>query len=66
MKKDYPLLRHCPAWDNQPFVERLNLAIKALRIHGILSEAESKRAFVRLTKSWEKQDFDSREGIGLT
>lgn len=61
-----PLLRYVPAWDNQPFVERLNLALKALRIHGILTEAEYKKAFGRLSKQWEKQDFAEKEGLVVT
>lgn len=58
MKKERPLLRTVPVWDNQPFVERLNLALKALRIHGILTESEYKKAFNRLSKQWQEQDYD--------
>lgn len=58
MKKERPLLRTVPVWDNQPFVERLNLALKALKIHGILTDAEHKRAFSRLAKKWEQQSYE--------
>lgn len=58
MKKERPLLRTVPVWDNQPFVERLNLALKALRIHGIITESEYKKAFSRLSKQWEQQDYE--------
>lgn len=58
MKKERPLLRTVPVWDNQPFVERLNLALKALRIHGIITESEYKKAFARLSKQWEQQAYE--------
>lgn len=58
MKKERPLLRTVPVWDNQPFVERLNLALKALKIHGILTDAEHKKAFDRLAKKWEQQSYE--------
>lgn len=58
MKKERPLLRLVPVWDNQPFVERLKLALKALRVHGILTEIEYKKAFNKLIKQFEKQDYD--------
>ncbi len=54
-QKDTPLLRHVPVWDNQPFGERLNLAISALAIHGILTPKEKYRALERLQKAWNKQ-----------
>lgn len=56
--KERPLLRTVPVWDNQPFVERLNLALKALRVHGILTDSEYKKAFSRLSKEWEKQHYE--------
>lgn len=60
MKKERPLLRTVPVWDNQPFCERLNLALKALRIHGVLTESEYKKAFKRLAIQWEQQDYEEQ------
>lgn len=52
---DTPLLRYVPAWDNNPFGERLNLSIKALRIHGVLTDKEADNALRRLTKKLKMQ-----------
>lgn len=54
-KSECPLLRIGPVWDNQPFAERLNLSLRALRIQGIITEAEYKKAIGRLSKQYEKQ-----------
>ena len=60
-EQDRPLLRTVPVWDNQPFVERLNLALKALKIHGIMTQKEYEKCFERLCKQWEYQSYASEE-----
>lgn len=47
-----------PGWVNQPFGERLNLALSALKIHGIISQSEFEKAKIRLQKKWDKQKLE--------
>lgn len=48
---DYSFLeKTVPTWDNQPFAERLQLAITALSVHGVIPKSEAVKAYKRLNK----------------